>query len=75
MFDPFMFLSLPLSIKKTSKMKMNTRKIFVALVRADPTADVYKVRGGGGKERMSGRVRRGEGMKGHLRPGEALVHV
>ena len=43
-----MFLSLPLPIKKT-------RKMFVCLVRADPTTDVYKVRGGleeweGGRE-------------------------
>ena len=42
-FDPFMFLSLPLPINLKK-----TRKMFVCLVlvRADPAADVYKVRGG-----------------------------
>jgi len=34
-FDPFMFLSLPLPIKKT-------RTLFVSLVRADPTQQVYR---------------------------------
>lgn len=35
-FDPFMFLSLPLPIKKT-------RTIYVNLVRTDPTMDIVKV--------------------------------
>ena len=36
-FDPFMFLSLPLPIKKT-------RTLLVSLVRADPSQQVYRVR-------------------------------
>ena len=36
-FDPFMFLSLPLPIKKT-------RTLIVTLVRTDPAAELYRVR-------------------------------
>ena len=66
-----MFLSLPLPIKKT-------RKMTVCLVTADPSAEVYKVRGGakgggggegrggaegGGRERCEGRGK-GRGGEG-----------
>ena len=36
-FDPFMFLSLPLPIKKT-------RILIVTLVRTDPATELYRVR-------------------------------
>ena len=36
-FDPFMFLSLPLPIKKT-------RTLIVTLVRTNPAAELYRVR-------------------------------
>ena len=36
-FDPFMFLSLPLPIKKT-------RTLIVTLVRTDPGVELYRVR-------------------------------
>ncbi len=35
-FDPFMYLSLPLPVQKT-------RDVLIYLVRADPTSDVVRV--------------------------------